>query len=91
MRLNLVFLLIILLNSILYVEAGPWTGLFACATCCGIANCPALLIPGTGWAIAAGSAGACFWQACTPAGVPLDPRAIACKAIFLGVGVLPTG
>ena len=46
MRLNLVFLFLILLNSILYVKAGPGTGLLACATCCGIANCPALLIPG---------------------------------------------
>ena len=91
MRLNLLFFLFVFLNSILYVKGGPGTGLLACATCCGIANCPALLIPGAGWAIAAGSAGACFWQACTMSGVPLDPKAAACKLVFLGVEILPTG
>ena len=78
------FLLFFLLNLNLYVRGGPGMGLFACASCCGIANCPSLLIPGAGWAIAAGTAGTCFWQACTMTGIPLTPQAIACKAMFLG-------
>ena len=90
MRFSLVFLLFFLLNSNLYVRGGPAMGIFACATCCGIANSPRLLIPGAGWAIAAGSAGACFWQACTVSGIPLTPKAAACKAIFAGFYIAPS-
>ena len=90
MRLNLIFLLFVLFSTFLFVNGGPAAGFLACATCCGIANAPSLLIPGAGWAIAAGSAGVCFWQACTPSGIPLTPKAVACKALFVGVGLAPS-
>ena len=90
MKFNLLFLLAIFINSILYVNGGPASGVLACAACCGIANSPRLLIPGAGWAIAAGSAGACFWQACTVSGIPLTPKAAACKAIFAGFYIAPS-
>ena len=90
MRYHLLFLSFVILNLILYVNTGPAMGVLACATCCGIASGPRLLIPGAGWAIAAGTAGVCFMQACTVSGIPLTPKAMACKALFVSVGLSPS-